>query len=199
VEAAARRVQLDRWQLRRQFLAELLLLVAPLLFGLLVGWLGFWQFTPAAIAVGVLATLPLRYPFGPPTDATVMGLMGDAAASTVRGRAVRLSGRAIGRASAGFIAGEDVIFRDRTGLMFVDFRSMLGLLGNLSAGWRRVPQHLDQEGAAAGWFRRGMGGYLILRELKTDAGALKARPYFWQAALSIAVIVGNFLLLLANS
>jgi hypothetical protein len=120
-----------------------------------------------------------------------MGLMGDPGASPVRGQPVRLDGKAIGRVSPGFVAGEDVIFQDKTGLMAVDFRSMLGLIGNLFAGWKRVPKHLGEEGAATGWFRRGMGGYLVLRELKTSAGSLKAKPFFWQVVLSLAVIVGN--------
>ena len=86
-----------------------------------------------------------------------MALMGDPGASPVRGRPVRLDGKAIGRVSPGFIAGEDVIFQDRTGLMAVDFRSMLGLIGNLFAGWKRVPKHMDQDGEATGWFRRSHG------------------------------------------
>lgn len=124
-----------------------------------------------------------------------MGLMGDPAASPVRGQAVRLDGKAIGRVSPGFVAGEDVIFQDRTGLMAVDFRSMLGLIGNLFAGWKRVPKHLNQPGEATGWFRRGMGGYLVLQELKTTAGSLKARPFFWQVVLCLVAIVGSVLFL----
>jgi len=197
IEAAAKRVQLDRGKLWGQFLAELLLLLAPILLGLVVAIMGAWQFVPAAIAVGVLLTLPLRYPFGAPSSTNVMGLMGDAAASPVRGRPVRLEGKAIGRVQPGFIAGEDVIFQDTTGLMAVDFRSMLGIIGNLFAGWKRVPKHFDQPGAATGWFRRGMGGYLILRELKTTAGELRAKPFFWQVLLSAIVIAGNFFLVLA--
>ena len=192
VEAAAARVQLSRFKLWGQFLGELLLLVAPLLFGLVVGLGGAWQLAPAAIAVGVLATLPLRYPFGTAKAATVMALMGDPGASPVRGQAVRLDGKAIGRVQPGFVAGEDVIFQDSTGLMAVDFRSMLGFIGNLFAGWKRVPKHLNEPGAATGWFRRGMGGYLILHELKTTAGSLKARPFFWQVVLCLVVIVVNF-------
>jgi heat shock protein HtpX len=72
VEAAAAHVHLDRGKLWGQFLGELLLLVAPLLFGLVV--LGAWQLAPAAIALGVRATLPLRYPFRTPKPATVMAL-----------------------------------------------------------------------------------------------------------------------------
>jgi hypothetical protein len=40
-----------------------------------------------------------------------------------------------------------------------------------------------------------MGGYLVLQELKTTAGSLKARPFFWQVVLSIAVIAGSVLFL----
>ena len=194
IEAAAARVQLSRGKLWLQFLGELLLLAAPLLFGLLIGLGGAWHLVPAAIAIGVLATLPLRYPFRTAQPASVMALMGDPGASPVRGRPVRLDGKAIGRVNPGFIAGEDVIFQDQTGLMAVDFRSMLGLIGNLFAGWKRVPKHLDQQGEATGWFRRGMGGYLILHELKTTAGSLRAKPFFWQVALCLIVIVGNLVL-----
>lgn len=28
-----------------------------------------------------------------------------------------------------------------------------------------------------GWFRRGMGGHVIMNELKTSAGTIKAYPY----------------------
>jgi heat shock protein HtpX len=199
VEAAAQRVRLDRGKLWAGFFRELLLLLTPVILGVAAAVFGAWQFVPAAIAVGVLITLPFRYPFGAPRGATVMGLMGDPGASPVRGQKVQLEGKAIGRAAPGFIAGEDVIFQDKTGLMLVDFRSMLGLLGNLFAGWKRVPKHMDQEGTATGWFRRSMGGYLILRELKSSAGGLRAKPMFWQVLLSIIVIVANILVVAGNS
>jgi Zn-dependent protease with chaperone function len=186
VEAAAERAHLSRGKLRGQFLFELLLLIVPVILGLVVGFAGAWQFVPAAIALGVLLTLSLRYPLGAPTDATVMALMSDPGASPVRARSVRLEGKAIGRVQAGFVAGEDVVFRDKTGLMAVDFRSMLGAIGDLFAGCE-----------VTGWFKRSMGGYLVLRELKTTAGILRARPLFWQVFLSLLVIVGNIVFLAA--
>jgi hypothetical protein len=88
-------------------------------------------------------------------------------------------------------AGEDTIAPDSTGILTSDFRSMLGFLGDLFAGWKRVPKHLDQQGNVTGWFRRSMGGYVILKELTSTAGVLRARPYFWQALLSVLVIVGT--------
>jgi hypothetical protein len=191
-------VHLDRGKLWGRFLGELLLLIAPLLFGLVAAMLGAWQLTPAAIALGVLATLPLRYPFGTPRAATVMGLMGDPAASPVRGQAVRLGGKAIGRVSPGFIAGEDVIFQDKTGLMAVDFRSMLGFIGDLFAGWKRVPKHFDQPGTVTGWFKRSMAGYLVLKELNSTGGTLRARPLFWQVLLCLIVIAGSVFMVLTR-
>ena len=170
---------------------ELLLLLVPVMAAIVVGVAGAWMFAPAAAAVGVLVTLPLRYPFGKSADTTVMALMSDPAASPVRARSVRLQGKAIGRVNAGFIAGEDMIYQDRTGLMAVDFRSMLGLIGDLFAGWRRVPKHFDQPGDVTGWFKRGMGGYLVMRRLTSTGGQLRARPLFWQILLCLIVIVGT--------
>ena len=156
---------------------------------------GALPFVPAA---GVLVTLALRYPFGSPRDATVMGLMSDPAASPVFATAVRLEGKAIGRVDPGFVAGGDFIFQDRSGLIAVDFRSMPGLIGNLFAGWRRVPKHFEQPGEVRGWFRRGMSGYVFLRELTSTSGRLRAYPLFWQILICLIVIAGNVLLATAQ-
>jgi Zn-dependent protease with chaperone function len=66
VAAAAERVQLSRARLRLRFLAELMLLLLPIIAGLVVGLLGAWPLAPAAVAFGVLVTLTRRYPFGTP-------------------------------------------------------------------------------------------------------------------------------------
>lgn len=191
VVAAGEKRGVSRGRLWLRFLAELALLLVPIVIGIVVAASGAPQFVPAAIAAGVLLTLPFRYPFRTPRDATVMALMSDPAASPVRAWPVRLEGKAIGRVHPGFIAGEDVIYQDKTGLMAVDFRSMLGFIGDLFAGWKRVPQHLDQPGNVRGWFKRGMGGYLVLRELNSTAGRLRARPLFWQILVCVIVIAAN--------
>jgi hypothetical protein len=175
-------VQLNRGRLWRRFLFELLLLIAPLLLGLLVGLLGAWPFVPAGIATGVLLTLPLRYPFRTPSSATVMALMSDPGASPVRGQSVRLDGKPIGRVQAGFIAGEDYIFQDKTGLMAVDFRSMLGLLGNLFAGWKRVPsistsRARSPAGSNATWAAISCSASSRRRQARSGPGHCSGRSY----------------------
>jgi Zn-dependent protease with chaperone function len=198
VEAAAARVKLSRGKLWGKFLFELLLLTVPVIAALIALTSGVWPLALAAGALGVLITLPLRYPFRSPANTTVMALMSDPAASPVRARSVRLEGKAIGRVDAGFIAGEDMIYRDKTGLMAVDFRSMLGFIGDLFAGWKRVPKHFDQPGNVTGWFKRGMSGYLVLKELNSTGGTLRARPLFWQVFLCLIVIAGSVFLALSN-
>lgn len=189
IAAAAQRVRLDRPALWRQFWWELGILALPLALAVLAVVLGAWMWAPAAAALGVLITLPLRYPSTAAAATTVATLMTNPAASPVIGRPARLTGKAIGRANPGFFASEDVIYQDKTGLLTADFRSMLGFIGDFFAGWRRVPKHLQQDGEVSGWFRRSMGGYVIIKELSSTAGVLRARPYFWQAAISVAVIV----------
>jgi len=199
LKAAAQRVRLDTGALRRQFFYEVGVLAFPALLAIAAVLLGAWQLAPAAFGVGVLLTLRLRYPRGNAPALTVAELMTNPAASPVIGRPAQLTGRAIGRANPGFIAGEDVIYQDRTGLLTADFRSMLGFIGDLFAGWKRVPKHIGQDGQLTGWFRRGMGGYVIMRELSSTAGVLRARPYFWQALLSVVLIAVNIVVLLAGT
>jgi len=199
LKAAAQRVRLDTGALRRQFFYELGVFAFPVLLAIAAVLLGAWQLAPAAFGIGVLLTLGVRYPRGDATAKTVAELMTNPAASPVIGRPAQLTGRAIGRANPGFIAGEDVIYQDRTGLLTADFRSMLGFIGDLFAGWKRVPKHIGQDGQLTGWFRRGMGGYVIMRELSSTAGVLRAKPYFWQALLSVVLIAVNIVVLLAGT
>lgn len=188
LEAAARRVHLDKGALWSQFLWELGVLAFPLLLAILTAITGAWLYVPAAFALGVLITLRIRFPSTAASATTVAALMTNPAASPVIGRPAQLTGKAIGRANPGFFAGEDVIYQDKTGLVTADFRSMLGFIGDLFAGWKRVPKHLGQEGQLTGWFRRSMGGYVITQEMRSTAGVLRARPYFWQALIASLVI-----------
>jgi heat shock protein HtpX len=188
IPAAAARVRLDRGALWSQFWRELAILAAPVGAAILVCFVGAWPLAPAAFAATVIATLYVRYPSTPPQSTTVMALMTNPAASPVVGRPVRLEGTPIGRANPGFFASQDVIYQDKTGILPVDFRSMLGILGDLYTGWRRIPKQLGQAGSVTGWFRRSMGGSIILSEMTSSGGQLRARPYFWQMLLCMIVI-----------
>lgn len=188
IAATARRVGVDRAQLSRQFMSEIGILLLPILAALVAAAAGAITLAPAAAAALWLLTIPWRFPQGAPQDTTVATLMADWRASPVRGRAVRLKGEPIGRAVAGSAIGEDLLFADGSGRIIADFRSMAGPIGDIFAGLARVKKHIGQKGELMGWFRRGMGGYVILSRLATGAGTLRARPYFWDVVFSLIVI-----------
>ena len=203
VVAAAQRARVNPAALWSKFLRELGIVALPMIVFVGVGLMGLASSQPlfaalafpAAAAVWALL-IPVVYPFGAAEDTDVVSLMGDVAASPVVGRPVHLTGEVIGRADAGSVIGEDTIFADPTGRMTVDFRSLLGPLGDMWTGWRRVAQHIGQKGEVVGWFRRDMGGHVILSELTTTAGRLKAYPYL--AGVSTMLIVFAVVLVIAG-
>jgi Zn-dependent protease with chaperone function len=184
VEAAARAANVNPAALWRKFLRELALPILPTLTLILLVGVGIasgvasiaLMAVPAMLLVWA-ALIPITYPFTQPADTDVVALMGDVAASPMVGRPVRLQGEVIGRANAGSVIGEDTIFADTTGRTTIDFRSLWGPIGDVWTGWRRVKPHIGAKGEVTGWFRRSMGGYIIMSELKTTAGRLKAYPY----------------------
>ena len=184
VEAAARAANVNPAALWRKFLRELALPILPTLtliilvgVGLATGAASIALMAVPAMLLVWAALIPIMYPFTQPVDTDVVELMGDVAASPMVGRPVRLQGEVIGRANAGSIIGEDTIFADASGRTTIDFRSLWGSAGDIWAGWRRVKPHIGAKGEVTGWFRRSMGGYIIMSELKTTAGRLKAYPY----------------------
>lgn len=207
VAGAARRANVDRGALWAKFLRELALIALPWIAFFGVGLAAFAGGRPElallAIPAAVVAwavLIPICYPFSTPQDVSVLGLMGDPAASPVVGRPVRIAGEVIGRADAGSIVGEDTIFADRSGRIAVDFRSLLGPLGDLWAGWRRVKPHIGQTGEVTGWFRRAMGGYVILSELTTPVGRLKAYPYLSGVTVPLLIfaVLGAIVILVGS-
>lgn len=191
IEGAAARAGLDRKSLWGLFFKEASIYYLPLPVAIIVALAGFWPLAPAAFAVTLLLTLLLRFPQGTPQPTTILELMSNPAASPKFGRAVQLEGTPIGRVNPGFFAGEDVMLRDKSGLIAVDFRSMAGFIGDFFAGWLRVSKHIGQPGTVTGWFRRDMMGYVVLSEMRTGAGRLGCVPWFWQALLSVVVIVAT--------
>ena len=191
IEGAAAKAGLGRGALWGLFLREAIIYYLPLPVAIATALAGFWPLAPAAFAAAALVTLALRFPGSAPTPTTVLELMSNPRASPVFGRAVLLEGTAIGRVNAGFFAGEDVMFRDKSGLIAVDFRSMAGFIGDFFAGWLRVKKHIGETGTVKGWFRRDMMGYVVLREMRTTAGRLGCVPWFWQAFWCVLVIAGT--------
>ncbi len=148
----------------------------------------------AVFAVGVWLRLRMRYPGGefPPGD--VMTCLADVYASPVRGRPVALSGAAIGRGTAGYILSEDMMFRDRSGLIFLNYESGIPIFGNLYFAWKKLQPLIDRPAVASGWFLRGATHHLELHRFEADGQTIKSRVKLWSVigavlAILLAVVV----------
>jgi Zn-dependent protease with chaperone function len=149
----------------------------------------------AVFAVGVWLRLRMRYPSSdfPPSD--VMTCLSDVYASPVRGKPVSLSGAAIGRGQAGYILSSDMMFRDRSGLIFLNYESGIPIFGNLYFAWKKLEPLIGQPATAKGWFLRGVTHHLELTRFEAAGQVIKSRVFMWSAigaafAIVLAIIVG---------
>jgi hypothetical protein len=117
-----------------------------------------------------------------------MTCLSDVYASPVRGRPVALSGAAIGRGSAGFILSEDMMFRDRSGLIYLNYESGIPIFGNLYFAWKKLEPLIDQPAVAKGWFLRGATHHMELSRFEAAGQVIKSRVFMWSAIGAVVVI-----------
>lgn len=177
----------DAGRMRRQFAREAVLYFAP--------WLGaalglalalpmhryFLALAVGGLGLGVL--VKGYYSFASTARAVsrdFLDLMTDPYASPMKGKPVRLKGRLIGKANAGSKIGEDFMLQDRTGVVYLNYESPFGPIGNLFFGSRKGNELVGQDVEAVGWFRRGMMPQFDLLEMTTASGErIKSWTFAW--------------------
>ncbi|MBI2583707.1 MAG: M48 family metalloprotease [Candidatus Aenigmarchaeota archaeon] len=152
-------------------------------------FIGVWF---AIIGIGVILATLYRYPEKTPENSTVIDLMSDLYASPVRGRAVKLNGKLIGRGVPGLIFSEDMVIQDRTGLMFLNYESWLPLIGNLIFGLRKVPKLVNKDAKISGWFLRGVSPLVGLKMLETTEEKIRG-------FVKLGGLIGGLLLIIIGS
>jgi len=152
------------------------------------------------IVVLGIVKIRYRYPIGEFETTTIMDCMADLYASPVRGRPVALLGQAIGRGQAGFIFGEDMMFRDKSGIIYLNYESGIPLLGNLIFAWKKLEQQfINKAATASGWFLRSATHHIELHRFNAEGTELKSYVRFWYifGTMFVPAIVGGIILLLA--
>ena len=202
--AVLRREEVDRGRLWRQFLRDVgvlalpvgLAVFFPLLYlgaSLALGAVPFSPFTLlggwlVAIAVGMVAQTVYKYPRGEAADTTVLQELANVYASPVRGTRVRLEGDLIGRGQAGYRFSEDLMFEDRTGLLYLVYDHWLPVVGDLLFSVRRVPDLVGSPARVEGWYFRGTGQYLGIRRL--EAGDETVRGFVHLGGYVAGAVLG---------
>jgi Zn-dependent protease with chaperone function len=145
--------------------------------------------------VGALIRTVWSYRAGEFSSSTVATLLQAVKVSAVRSIPVRLKGTIIGRGIPGLIYSEDLVLRDDTGFIFLDYRQPFRLM-ELWFGLARAGDLIGREVTATGWYRRAPRPFLELRTLEIDGDVrqcwVRTAKLF---AATVSIVVGMFLAL----
>jgi len=183
--------QLDKQRLYGSFIQDVVLLGSPMIGGAagfavgagLAAMLGNPMLAISGallgLGLGILLHAFVMFPqIQRPGETDILTLMSDAYASPLRGQPVKLSGKIIGKGQAGARVSEDFQFQDKTGMVYLDYSSRFGAIGNFFFGWSQSEQYIGQPVALTGWFRRGIAAKVDLHELECDQGLVKSYHRF---------------------
>ena len=169
------------------FLLSIVGVITPILLSL--PWPTFIFGGIIGLGLGSLSKTMYAYPNTKATNETILSTMTDVYASPLRGRPVSYTGKVIGRGIPGFIFSEDMMFQDKTGLMFLNYESFIPFFGNLFFAWKRAKGLQNVPSKATGWFLRGATHHLELKELSTSTDRIKSSIKFWKMFGSILLLL----------
>jgi len=191
-------ISLDQGRLYSNFFTDILVIISPYLIAIFCYLFLSPILAPILWAIAYILTLFYRFPSSS-EPSTILALMTDPYASPYRGRRVDLNGQPIGKGLPGYIFSDDIMFQDNTGLIFVDYQSVWGVLGNLLFALKKVKNLLGQTATINGWFYRGLSGHLKLRHLHSNDQSINSYPYlkgvFEAIFFLILFLVLSFLLI----
>ena len=95
---------------------------------------------------------------------TIGSLLEDVEVSQMRSRAVRLSGKILGRGQPGAFWSPDLVLRDDTGIMFILYRQSIPF-ARFMFGTAEAESYVGQDVVVEGWFRRGVTPYVELSKI----------------------------------
>lgn len=186
------RLTVDKARLWKNFITDMIvkcsMLLTFIVFGILVG-LQYAAGVNLLIPTGILFLVVLiavgainimyRFPTNSFVPSTVLDCMADIYASPVRGKPVALQGKAIGRGKAGYIFSEDMLFQDKTGIIYLNYESAIPFFGNLFFAWKKLENLLKRPAQATGWFLRGATHHLELHRFTVGHTIIKSYVRFW--------------------
>ncbi|MCD6590461.1 MAG: M48 family metalloprotease [Candidatus Aenigmarchaeota archaeon] len=126
------------------------------------------------IGLTIVVRTLYRYPRGRGKEMRIVDLLCDVYASPVRGRKVVVNGKFIGKGVPGFIFSEDMMMKDSTGLIYLNYESWLPFLGNLIFSVSKVNELIGKEARVEGWFLRGLSSRIDLDYLKSGGEIVKS-------------------------
>ncbi len=124
-------------------------------------------------------------------EVRVIDLLGDIYASPMRGKFAKLKGEIVGRGEAGFSLSPNLMLQDRTGLMYLRFKSIVPVIGDLWFGWRHAGDWEDRQAEVEGWYFRRVRPWIGLKSLESAGDSKKSFVHVAPHLVSLlAVAIG---------
>lgn len=188
IDGAIERMRIDKAKLWGSFLIGVIIWLLPFLFTLCAIFFLPLSLLPAVFALGLIIQIPYKFSGEMNAKTTVLEQMRNPYASPIRGKSVALSGQVVGRGTPGFIFGEDMMYQDSTGLVFLDYSSQFGFIGNFFFALNKIKTLFGVPSRATGWFFRGIGSMVSLEYLQTRQGKVMSYPILWAFLVPLILI-----------
>jgi len=142
------------------------------------------------VVLGITWFLRISYRYrGEFQDATVGTLIQDLTVSQMHPRAVRLTGKILGRGVPGAFWSPDLVFRDESGIIFLLYRQSIPFARFFFA-ISAAENYFGQDVTIEGWFRRGATPYVEMSKL-TGVDGKTHRTYSRWVQYAIAIFAAT--------
>lgn len=150
------------------------------------------------LGIGIMVKALVMFPdYKQAAETDILTLMSDPYASPLRGQPAKLKGQLIGRGDAGYKFGSDLKIQDRSGMLYLDYASRFGPIGNFLFGMKRVKSLIGEQVGAVGWFRRGVAPWMDLIQLQSENGTIvNSYHRFWSFILGGGSIILGVVLIM---
>jgi hypothetical protein len=146
--------------------------------------------------LGWLIKIAVVYPRAAGPEKTVEDLVGgEIGASAVCPVPCSVEGRLIGRGVPGLLWSNNLVVRDETGFIMVQYRQPLRIFEFLF-GWLKADHYIGRPVRVHGWYRRAPSPYIEMSRMETlDGGRETVRCYYtaWAVVLALALAAVGFL------
>ena len=171
----------DERRYNAPFALELLVASAPLLLGIagyalgyfVLGLAGATSWSPALCGYGLGTILNMLYAYpnlGAPAPRSIAGIVGEELeASGVNATPVALRGEIIGRGVPGLFWSKNLVLRDASGHITLQYRQPLGVL-ELLFGWLKAAKYKGRAVRVFGWYRRAPVPYVEISHVEMEDG-----------------------------
>jgi len=146
-----------------------------------------WAFGFFLIGIGFILRTMFMYKSGF-EHKTVLDLVTQIKVSPVRCIPAVLEGKIIGRGIPGYYFSEDLYFQDETGLMHIDYESLIPFFGNLIFSIFGAKKYVGQRVRITGWYRRAPSPYVQINRIEAASGK-RNRNFMKQSNYCLAALM----------